>query len=72
MKKAVLVLIVCVVLIGLYRGWFTFSEHHEEGRKVDVSLTVDPDKAKEDAGKMKERATEVGERARDKVRSATP
>lgn len=54
MKRFVAVLILIAVLgigFGFYRGWFVLaSERHSESGKVDVNLTVDPEKMKSDAG----------------------
>ena len=40
---------------GFYRGWFAMSSKNgsPENRKVDVNLTVDPDKMEADAGAVK-------------------
>jgi hypothetical protein len=65
------VLILCVVGIGFYRGWFALSSNGPgtgDG-KVNISLTVDPDKAKQDAEKVKDKATELGDRAKGAVKS---
>lgn len=66
-----LVLMLCLAVAGFYRGWFTLSGHGpaEETNKVEVKLTVDPDKVKEDVGRVKEKTTELGNQARDKVKS---
>jgi len=51
--KVLVVLVLCVVGVGFYRGWFVLSSHGGDGgNKVEVNLTVDPDKAKEDAQAM--------------------
>jgi hypothetical protein len=65
------VLILCVVAIGFYRGWFPRSSNRPDtgSGKVNINLTVDPDKAKQDAEKVKDKATELGDRARDAVKS---
>lgn len=66
MRKVLFVLLLCVVAVGFYRGWFTFSSDREAGsNKVDYSLTVDPDKAKEDVGKVKEKTTELGDQTKE-------
>ena len=73
---SVLVLLVCVVAFGFYRGWFTLSSKPEAGsNKVDVNLTMDKDKIEQDAetvketaaefvGKVKEQAAEPGVKSR--------
>ncbi len=62
MKKLLFVLLGLVVLIGLYRGWLSISRSEEGGK---VSVTVDPDKAKEDVSQFKETATDIHEKAKD-------
>jgi hypothetical protein len=66
-----LVLILCVVGIGFYRGWFALSSNGPDtgSGKVNINLTVDPDKAKQDADKVKDKVTELGDRAREAVKS---
>jgi hypothetical protein len=54
MKRFFAVLIVVAILAvgwGFYRGWFVLSsDRHVGSSKVEVNLTVDPDKMKSDAG----------------------
>jgi hypothetical protein len=64
MKKTLTVLLVLILLVvglGFYRGWFVLSGSTSTngGNKVDVHLTVDPDKAKEDAQAVQKKATDV-------------
>ena len=53
MKRfAALLVVVAIVVLGMgfYRGWFVLSSGRHFGtNKVDVHLTVDPDKVKTDA-----------------------
>jgi hypothetical protein len=66
-----LVLMLCLVVVGFFRGWYSFSGHgrEAESNKVEVKLTLDPDRVKEDADKVKEKTTELGNQAKDKVKS---
>ncbi len=53
--KVVIVLVLCFVGLGFYQGWFVLSSRGDNSagdHKVDINLTVDPDKAKEDAKKV--------------------
>ena len=62
--KLLLILTLCVVGFGFYQGWFIVSRHDRDTQdnKVDVTLTVDPNRVKDDATKVKEKTTElVGE-----------
>jgi hypothetical protein len=66
MKKLytlILVFVVIVIAIGFYRGWFAISGARQpESNKVDISLTLDPDKVKLDAESVKEKTTELTEK----------
>ena len=64
MKKlgAVLtVLAILVVGLGFYRGWFALSRPASDAgsNKVNINLATDPDKMKQDAEMVKDKATEL-------------
>lgn len=79
-----LVLSIIVVSLGFYRGWFSVSGGREAvSHKVDVNLSLDPDKLKADAETVKHKATELtgkvteevkgsGDLTKDKVKSSNP
>jgi hypothetical protein len=81
LNLSLIVLAMVVVGVGFYQGWFALSSSRQaESQKVDVHLTVDPEKVKEDAEKVKDKtkeltgkategAKDLGDRARDKVKS---
>jgi major membrane immunogen (membrane-anchored lipoprotein) len=85
MKKLFFVLMVLVILVvgvGFYRGWFALSSENRdtENNKTDINLTVDRGKVKEDVQEVKDKtgelahkttaeAKDLGDRARDKVKS---
>jgi acetolactate synthase regulatory subunit len=71
MKMFATVLILCVVVIGFHRGWFTLSSNSAgtADGKVNINLTVDPDKAKQDAEEVKDKATALGGRATEAVKA---
>jgi hypothetical protein len=49
------VVVACLVGIGFYRGWFALSTQKEMvTHKVDIDLTVDPDRIARDAKKAAE------------------
>ena len=55
-----LILIVVVCGFGFYRGWFAVSgDRDTQSNKVDVNLTVDPDKVKADAATVTDKASEL-------------
>ena len=56
-----IVLVICVAGIGFYRSWFTVSRQSPDGEshKVDINVTVDPDKVKADAETVKDKAAEL-------------
>ena len=61
LMMVVLVLMLCVVGLGFYRGWFTLSSHSDEAgsNKVDINLTVDRDKVIQDAESVKKKTNEL-------------
>jgi hypothetical protein len=65
--RIIVVLGICVIALGFYRGWFTLSTHgpYEESNVVDVNLSVDPDKMKEDVEQVKESTKELGSQITD-------
>lgn len=58
--KVLIVVLVCLVGIGLYRGWFSLSRSSPDaaGDKVDVTVSVDKGKMKSDVKKAKEKVKE--------------
>ncbi len=58
---SVIVLALFVVGLGFYRGWFVLSSHRRGtgGDKVDINLTVDKDKMKQDGEKVKDKTKEL-------------
>jgi hypothetical protein len=54
------VLLFLVVGLGFYRGWFAVSRSAADigSNKVNVNLTVDPDKMKSDTKIVKEKTVE--------------
>ncbi len=69
MKKFCRVLVAIAIIgvgIGFYRGWFVVSSHREtESNKVDVNLTMDPDKVQADAESVKTKAQELTGQVKD-------
>lgn len=64
MKKViavVIVLAVCAVGFGFYRGWFALSNPSPTAgsNEVNVNLATDTDKIKEDAQIVKDKAVEL-------------
>jgi plastocyanin domain-containing protein len=59
--KLVIVLLLCLVGIGFWRGWFSVSspKSDTEGDKVNVNMSVDKGKIKSDIKKV-ERKVEKG------------
>jgi hypothetical protein len=63
MKTLGVVLIAIAILVGLgfYRGWFALSRPAPDAgsNKVNINLATDPDKMKQDAQAVKDKATEL-------------
>ena len=75
--KSVLILTLCLIAVGFYRGWFALSSKTSDAptNKVDVNLTVDRDKVNMDAQSVKQKATtltgEVTEEAKKLEKQVT-
>ena len=60
--SAVLIAVaILVVGLGFYRGWFTLSRPAADAgsNTVNINLAADPDKMKQDAETVKDKATEL-------------
>ena len=64
--RSLFFLLLILVGIGLYRGWFSFSSPTEDpaSHKVNISVSVDTNKVESDAGKLKARISAELERAK--------
>jgi hypothetical protein len=74
MKKFITVMTVLAILIvgvGFYRGWFALSRPTPEAgsNMVNINLATDPDKMKQDARAVKDKATELTGGVKDDVKS---
>jgi hypothetical protein len=67
----VLALIVAVVAgLGFYMGWFHFSSG-SDGKNTHVTVSMDKGRIQEDKDKAVDKVKDLGERAKDKVETAT-
>jgi hypothetical protein len=59
--RGLFVLLLCLVGIGLFRGWFSFStpSRDAENNKVNVSVSVDANKVEADVEKVEEEVREM-------------
>lgn len=67
-----LLLVVFVIGLGFYRGWFALSSPDADpgSQKVDVNLTVDRDKMQADVDAVKQSASETVDKVTDGADSA--
>jgi hypothetical protein len=58
--RVAIVLLLCLLGIGLYRGWFTFSRSNSNAdpNKVNASVSVDKGKIKADVKMAEEKIEE--------------
>ncbi len=71
--KVLAVLLICLVGIGFYRGWFSLTSPKPDARgnkgdKVNVNLSVDEGKIKSDVKKAEEKVKEEIEESRARGR----
>jgi len=70
--SAVLVVIAILVIgLGFYRGWFAVSRTASDAgsNKVNINLAADPEKMKQDAAIVKDKATELTGGVTDDVKA---
>ena len=69
--KVLVVLLICLVGLGFYRGWFTLStrDHDVNDNKVNVNMSVDEGKMKSDVKKAKEKVKEEFRELEGKVKA---
>ncbi len=54
------VLVLIIVGVGFYQGWFTLSSREpEQGNQININLEIDKDKMKEDADSLKNKAKDL-------------
>lgn len=66
----VVLLLICIVCLGFYQGWFHFSTN-STGQKSSATVTVDKDKIQADEVKVKEKIGELGQKAKEKTGDRT-
>ena len=74
MKALCAVLIAIAILavgLGFYRGWFALTRPAPDAgsNKVNINLATDPDKMKQDAKLVTDKATELTGGVRDDVKA---
>jgi len=65
-----LLLVIGVVALGFYQGWFHFSTG-QAGDKSSMTITVDQDKIRKDKDQAVEKTQEAGQSIKEKTGSAT-
>ena len=71
--SVVMILIILVVCVGIFRGWFSMTTNNEPlTEKLDVHFQVDRDKMKQDANAVEEKTKSVLnlEKKEDQVQNA--
>lgn len=69
MKRFLLVLlllVVAVVGLGFYLGWFRLSTEHTD-QSTNIQITVDNNKIREDEERAKEKLHEAGQKVKQRV-----
>jgi len=62
------VIVVGLIAVGFYRGWFAMSSREEPDHKRDVNLTIDTEKIKQDTKKAAEKTKEEAKELSSKVK----
>jgi hypothetical protein len=61
MYRFLIGLLVVVLLVGYFRGWFHMESHDSSGQS-GVSVTVDKDKFNQDKASAKEEVKDLGQK----------
>lgn len=67
---ALALLVVVVLGLGFYLGWFHFSAESTD-HKSNTTFTIDQDKIREDGEKVKEKVQEAGQQVKERVGART-
>jgi len=72
LPRRLLTLFALLIVIGLFRGWFTFSSPHrdQENHKVNINVSVDTDRLEADAEKLKQAGEKVAQRIKERRNQA--
>lgn len=72
MKRALIVLAIVLIVAGFIRGWIALSGPHraEQSGTIDVNVSVDPERMKEDAEQVKDKALEIEDRLKEELRDS--
>jgi hypothetical protein len=65
------VAIIVLVVVGFMRGWFQFMSSQTPAGKVEMELSIDPDKARHDAEKVRRKADEFIDKVQSEATEAT-
>ncbi|MGD0655718.1 MAG: hypothetical protein ABSA16_15370 [Thermoguttaceae bacterium] len=71
---AIGLLLVGIVCLGFYQGWFHITIHSTDQShqiKSSATVTVDKDKIRADEEKVKEKVGEFGQKAKEKTGNKT-
>ena len=66
--RLLLIVVICLIGIGLWLGWITFTKPQPEGAsgKVDIRMQVDENKIKSDLGKMERKLDQKAKQLQDR------
>ncbi|MFN0197670.1 MAG: hypothetical protein ACKVT0_13075 [Planctomycetaceae bacterium] len=69
MKRLISMVFVLAIIVGglgFYRGWFTMSSDGDtQSDKIDVNLTIDTVKVKEDSEALKDKTKSLTDKVND-------
>lgn len=73
LPRRLLTLFALLIVIGLFRGWFTLSspDRDEESHKVNINVSVDTNKLEADAEKLKAAGEKVAQRIKERHNRST-
>ena len=58
LASVLIILFIALIAIGFMRGWFALNTAQSPSGKTDIELSIDPQKARQDAEKVQHRTDE--------------
>jgi hypothetical protein len=72
LRTLIILIVIAVIGIGVYRQWFVVTTHdRDDDQKVDIKLTVDTAKIKQDTKAAAEKTEQEASKLSEKVKEET-
>ena len=66
------IILVIVVAVGVWRGWFNFSMHNQDSDRPSIEMNIDKGKLGSDTAKGKEKLQEASDKSKAATDTSNP